>query len=375
MHSNWVESFKQLKSIIDTCNREKVDMLILAGDVYDTGNPKPEAVALTNDAFREANFPTIIVGGNHEHQGTVANHRNPLDAYLKDQPWCYAVASDPGVIDFNGFAFALMPWLKVAGVTQQEIANVNLRDTIMRLGDEVGSRDSFFSGHIVVSECTFDSGRRGTELQSTTSVLEASVDTSVIDEGPWLAARLGHIHLRQELSSKTGYEGSIYKTSFGERDQDKAFSITEYTDSGMFIRTEHKLAVRQLIQADLSSEGSDMALEVVKRVNEGDIVRFIIDHGDDPLGLDKAQRKLEKMGITPAIITKPKPREHHQGRVAGAKLDASPVDAFRAYMERSGVDATRQLSIMDEFKNIISDAEELSLDDIRSLDSELAGSR
>lgn len=375
IHSSWVESFKQLNTIIDICNAEGVDILVLAGDVYSTGNPKPEAVALTNDAFKRAKFKTIITGGNHEHQGIVANHRNPLEAYLKDQPWCYAVSTEPEVVDFNGFAFALLPWLKVAGVSQQEIANVNLRDTIMRLGDEVGSRESFFSAHIVVDECTFDSGRRGAELQQTTSVLEASVPSAVIDEGPWLAARLGHIHLRQELSAKTGYEGSIYKTSFGERNQDKAFSITEYTESGLAIRTEHKLAVRQLIQADLSLDGGEMASEVVKKVNEGDIVKFIIDHGEEPIGFEKAKRKLEKMGISLSVYTKPKVREHQSGRVSGAKLDSSPVDAFRIYMDRAAVPATRQKSLMETFQDIISDADdssEITLDDIRNAEQAAA---
>ena len=68
------------------------------------------------------------------------------------------------------------------------------------------------------------------------------VRVSLLDSGPTALNRLGHIHKRQQISDKTGYEGSTYKSEFGE--QNKFASLIHISNNNeatgdSALRSEH----------------------------------------------------------------------------------------------------------------------------------------
>lgn len=348
--SNWSEAERQLTEVISRCNDSAVELMVIAGDMFDTGHPEAEGVVRVKEAFNKANFDVVIVNGNHDQSGIVAEHRTPIDAYMAEQQWCYHAVSKPEVVEYKGLHLALMPWLKVAGASMQEIANRTLEDEIDRLAQSVAGKLSIFSGHMVVTEAGFDSGKRGSELEMTNSLLEASVPVRVLDEGPWVTARLGHIHKRQELTEKVSYEGSLYKVSFGEHGDAKGFTILDLNEDGTYTAKFERLDVREYIkvEADNHREYRDLL------ARPGDIVRFILEAEGEPDGFAKRVKDLEAMGVVVQTRRKPKEREARVSRVKGVGVEIAPRDAIKLYMEKQGItEAKRQERILGLFSELM----------------------
>lgn len=347
--SNWSEAEKQLAEIISRCNDAGVELVVIAGDMFDNGHPEAEGVARVLDLFRKANFDVVIINGNHDQSGVVADHRTPIDAYMSGQKWCYHAVSKPEVIEYKGLSLALMPWLKVAGASMQEVANRSLEDEIDKLAQKVAGKTSIFSGHMVVNEAGFDSGKRGSELEMTNSILEASIPMSVLDEGPWVTARLGHIHKRQDLTPKVSYEGSIYKVSFGEHGDAKGFSILDINEDGTFTSKFERLDVREYIKVDASDNKEYRSL----LARSGDIVRFILEAEGEPNDYAKRVKELEAKGVIVQMRRKPKEREVRLSRVKGLGVDLDPRSAIEMFMNKQGVEEVRKERILAVYADLM----------------------
>lgn len=347
--ANWSEAERQLAEVISRCNDAKVELVIIAGDMFDNGHPEAEGVARVLDAFKKANFKVIVVNGNHDQSGVVAQHRTPIDAFIADQPWCLHASSVPEIVEYNGLHVALMPWLKVAGTSQQELSNRTLADEIDKLAQQVAGKVSIFSGHMVVDEAAFDSGRRGSELEMTNSILEASVPAAVLDAGPWVTARLGHIHKRQDITPKVSYEGSLYKVSFGEHRDAKGFSIIDIEEDGTLTAKFERLDVREYVKVDVSDHKEYRDL----LARDGDIVRFILEAEGEPSDFDSRKKELEAKGVIVQTRRKPKEREVRLSRVKNVGVDIDPRTAIEMFMSKQGLDDNRQKRILAEYADLM----------------------
>ena len=71
------ETSKVLDSLARYLEREKIDLLLVAGDVFDTSNPGADAEQLVFQFFRRlgaSNIPAVVIAGNHDSPGR-------MDAY------------------------------------------------------------------------------------------------------------------------------------------------------------------------------------------------------------------------------------------------------------------------------------------------------
>src|SRR3990172_9348075 len=69
------ECEEALNEVLEIARREAVDCLLVAGDVFDTTTPSPEAEALLFEFLRElfgAGIPAVVIGGNHDHPKRLA---------------------------------------------------------------------------------------------------------------------------------------------------------------------------------------------------------------------------------------------------------------------------------------------------------------
>ena len=356
IHSSWTESFGRLNDSIDAANVHNADFFVIDGDLFDTGKPTAEAVGLVRDAIARLHkgCTVILLDGNHDQQTVVANHRTPIAAYFGDLPNVIGV-STPQLLDVNGMQFAAVPWLRVAGKSKVKNISDDLKSVVENLSNRLKGGPSMFAAHLVVDECTFDNGMesRGSEMSMATSLLEAHIPTSLIDQGGWSLARLGHIHKRQQLSAKTGYAGSIYKVSFGEYREAKGYDIITIDDKNKATLEFGELKVRNLIKLDLSSTGTDRITDI-EQVNEGDIVRLVVDHdGADSLDIKNAKARLDKLGISNSITRQPRPKREATSRAAGVAVDTNPISALMLYLDRQGITGQEEREAMVQELNSI----------------------
>jgi len=71
-----LDEYEQLSAeIVDIAKRERIDCLLLAGDIFDSPAPTADAQRVVCDALAEiagAGMAAVIVGGNHDHRRLAA---------------------------------------------------------------------------------------------------------------------------------------------------------------------------------------------------------------------------------------------------------------------------------------------------------------
>lgn len=342
---------------INLCNEIGADYLTVSGDVFDSGVPHAEVVKQVTERLNKLDRTKVVfVNGNHDQQRVVGKHRTPVDAYLAEHKNVLHVAGSSEVFYHDGVAFALSPWQRVAGQKVEETSE-ELTDIINRLGDEVARHEgpSIFLAHIVVDECTFDSGRRSSEVLMGTRQFEASVPTSLLDSGPWGSAQLGHIHKRQQLSDKVWYTGSTFKVSFGERNEDKGASILRYNSDGSADVDFHKFDVRELHQIDLRGpENLTAALHELAQVKSGDLVRLVVDEeAERSAEFAKIVKRLGKEGVNPDLSRDLSKHNHAGERRKGLALDTDPLTVLKEYGAQQKTDPKLLKRATDLFQELI----------------------
>ena len=72
-----------LGEIAEIADRERADLVLVVGDLYETAAPPPEATAVVYDALlalRETGAHVVVVGGNHDQQQQLGDRHLVPDA-------------------------------------------------------------------------------------------------------------------------------------------------------------------------------------------------------------------------------------------------------------------------------------------------------
>lgn len=363
IHSNWVESLRQLRNVVDLCNEVDADVWVNSGDMFHTGKPLPHIIALVDREMKRlrktasGKYKTKVVmaNGNHDQTGIIAGHSTPLDAYLQfELDWCTHVAAVPEIVDIDGLRLAAVPWHRVAGATQFDETEAALVRNIRGLADECarGNDPSLLFGHLMLEDISFTPSKRGSERTMAASILEAGVSAAFLDEGPWVASRLGHVHKRQQVSDKTGYIGSTYKVDFGEAGESKGAEVLTIEENGEMTLEFVPFDTRQLVALDLS-EGITPLSAAMDSFNSGDILRVLMAHDQD--GLSPRGRamltKLTKKGVS--VETRRKPRQIEVARKVSLSPDSDPKDAMSKYIDAKVQDGTKKERLMNTFSDVM----------------------
>ena len=206
-----------IDQIFDIIRDEKIDALLIAGDVYDRDVPPIDAVDLLNDTLNrlaEKNLPTLIIAGNHD-SATRLNFGSKLfesrDIHIaakSDKP-----AQIPLTDKFGEIFFTLLPFAET-----EELAATIEQLNIPR-GRNVAVAHAFLTGGIESeSERKFVGG-------------SANVDAQIFHGFDYVA--LGHLHRPQHISAENiRYAGSPLKYSFDEATHQKSVTIVELDAQG-----------------------------------------------------------------------------------------------------------------------------------------------
>lgn len=230
--------------LIKTLREEKIDALLLSGDVFDAANPPQDAVSLYFDFLKRlADLRTVkavITGGNHDS----ASHLNAPRELLK----CFEVhvfghAGD-NVVDLGDAVVAAVPFLR-----ERDLRQATTSETMTEVQTQVraGIRDHYATQ---LAACRALAGNRPviamghlTALGVTTSDSErdihignlGAVGADVFAGFDYTA--LGHLHRPQKVGGQENvrYSGSPLALSFSEAGDRK--SVVMVDTQGMQIET------------------------------------------------------------------------------------------------------------------------------------------
>lgn len=224
-----------LDQMIDVAQRERVDAVLIAGDVYQKSAPSAEAMAAF-DAFlsrlTQLGMQVFLISGNHDS----AQRISYFSALIKQAGVHVSQAFDGtlqrvtlrdayGEIDVYLLAF-VRPSVVRRFWPEEKIDTVqDALETVLRHSPVDASRRSVLVAHqFIVGASTSDSEER------MIGGLDA-IDAAVFGAFDYVA--LGHLHQPQRLTRDTlRYAGSPLKYSFSEVNHKKSVAIIDMREKG-----------------------------------------------------------------------------------------------------------------------------------------------
>ena len=223
---------------------QKIDALLIAGDIYDRAIPPPDAVELFDETLNrlaEKNLPTLIIAGNHD-SATRLNFGSKIFERQKIFITSKVTDSPAQIVledDFGEIFFSLIPFFEPAEVRAKFFSEDSERLTyndankfyveLARQKIPAGKR-SIALAHVFLT-C-------GTESESERKFVggSANVDAQIFSGYDYVA--LGHLHRPQKVSAENiRYAGSPLKYSFDEATHKKSVTLVEFGGNG-FVAAE-----------------------------------------------------------------------------------------------------------------------------------------
>lgn len=217
-----------LEEVIEVIEEQDIELVLIAGDIYDTSVPSGQAVILF-DCFLtklyEREVKTFIIPGNHDSAERIAFASNilkqnriyvskPLNYECKDTALeHYAEEDKYGIINIY-----LMPYLRCEDV----------KTVIENTKTDVSQRNVLIA-HQFVTAAGCDVELSDSETRTAGGLDD--VDVGLFKDFDYVA--LGHLHAPQKVGRDTvRYAGSILKYSFSETDREKTFTIVDMREKG-----------------------------------------------------------------------------------------------------------------------------------------------
>lgn len=223
-----------LAQIAETVRNRRVDVVVVAGDIYDRSVPAAAAVELldatVNRICNELQVPMILIAGNHDGPERLAFGARQLAGaglHVVGPLW-----KSPQPIVLGGVAFYPIPYADPPTVRNVHGVEVSTHDEAMaHLLAQVRVDNGPQRPCVVIAHC-FLAGGEVSESERPLSMGGADQVSPEHFKGFSYAA-LGHLHGPQyKGEAQIRYAGSLLKYSFSEARQRKSVTLVELDAAG-----------------------------------------------------------------------------------------------------------------------------------------------
>jgi exonuclease SbcD len=339
-----------LGGLVDLARREAVDLVIVAGDLYESAVPPPEAQALVWSTLldlRATGADVVVIAGNHDNAAHFEALR-PLAAAAGITVLGRVRRPDDGGVvrcTTRGGERALvaaLPFLsqryvvraaELMGGHAAEHAG-SYADRCRLLLDGLCAGFSPGTVNIVVAHAMVRGGRLGGGERDAQTIEDYYVDPTAFPSGAHYVA-LGHLHRTQELpgACPIWYSGSPIQVDFGEGGDTKHAIVVEATAGAPAkvrpVALDHVRRLRTL-------QGTLAELRAGAGSAGDDLLRVVVDE-PARAGLADDVRALLPNAVDVRIAAPAAPPEES----APSRAGLSPHQLFAAYLEAQGVDDER----------------------------------
>ncbi len=240
---NMIEDQKYiLGQILDIIRNQKIDIVLISGDIYDRAIPSEEAVKLLDHFLYELfeiGVETFLISGNHD-----SDERLNFGSGLFQKNKIYISAKYDGNIykktckdEFGNLNIYLLPFVKASQVKYfYPDERIESYDDAVRVAlthtDIDWSERNVLVAHQFVAGKSGDPELGGSESASVLKVgTVEKIGVDSFDGFDYVA--LGHIHSPQKVGKETvRYSGSPLKYSLSEADNDKSVPVITFGKKG-----------------------------------------------------------------------------------------------------------------------------------------------
>ncbi len=232
--------------LLEVVERERVDVVLVAGDVYDRALPPVDAVALADEALARlaaSRARVVVTSGNHDSARRLGFSARLIDAagvHLRTD--LHGVGTPVLLEDEHGpVAIHGLPYLDPESVREPwglpvRSHEATLTEAMRRVRADLDGRPGTRS--VVMAHAFVGGGARPEESDSERDISVGGVSLvplPVFDGVDYVA--LGHLHGRHVLSERVHYSGSPLAYSFSEADHRKGSWLVDLAADGS-VRTE-----------------------------------------------------------------------------------------------------------------------------------------
>lgn len=229
-----------LEQIIKKIKKEKIEIVLIAGDIYDRSIPTCEAINLLDNflkiLIKDLKLKVFIITGNHD-----SKERLNFGSKIFEEQGLYICTSYEGNIKkveledkYGKINIYMLPYIKPIEVKKYfEDTEINsYNDTIKNIikKEEINQDER----NIIISHQFVTAGNTEPEKSDSETLFlggTENVDVSNYDKFDYVA--LGHIHGPQRIGRDTArYAGTMLKYSFSEVNQKKALTVINYKEKG-----------------------------------------------------------------------------------------------------------------------------------------------
>ncbi|MDX2851382.1 exonuclease SbcCD subunit D [Actinacidiphila glaucinigra] len=225
--------------LVATARAERVDAVLVAGDVYDRALPSLPAVELFDDALHRLaalGVPTVMISGNHDSArrlGVASGLIDRAGIHLRTDPAGCAtpvvLADEHGPVALYGLPY-LEPALVREEFTLDRAGHTEVLSAAMtRVRADLAARPAG-TRSVVLAHAFVAGGAPSDSERDITVGGVAAVPADVFEGIDYVA--LGHLHGCQTISDRVRYSGSPLAYSFSEADHRKGTWLVDLGADG-----------------------------------------------------------------------------------------------------------------------------------------------
>ncbi|GAA1775383.1 exonuclease SbcCD subunit D [Luedemannella helvata] len=343
------EQVAVLADIVKIAESERPDLVIVAGDLFDTATPAAESkklVVRALSALRRHADAVVVIAGNHDHAAEIDALRPWADGAGVTLRGSVGPAADHLV---TGTTRAGEPWRLAAlpfvsqryAVRASEMFELSAADASATYADHVARligalTESFADGtatvNLVTGHLTVVGAKLGGGERDAHTIEAYAVPSTVFPAATHYVA-LGHLHRRQQVLAPcpTHYCGSPLAVDFGEEDNQPGVNVVEVT-----ARTAAKVrAVPVSAATPLRTVRGTLAELSAMTVPEDAWLRVYVREAPRAGLREDVQQLLPRaleVRIDPLVLPELDP-----SRTVETRAGRSPRDLFADYLTAKGI--------------------------------------
>jgi exonuclease SbcD len=381
-----LDFLKSLDTIVDTAIREKVDLVLFAGDAYKDRNPAPTFQREWGRRvmrLSRAGIPTLLLVGNHDTSPSLGR-AHTLDPFNTLEVPNVIVLDRPAFlrpIDLWGLPLQViaLPWVSRSGlIASQELTTAEpekvdqaieerLTAIVQNMLEEADpGLPIVLTAHASVQGAVYG-GERTVMLGG-----DLLLPGSLVRDPRLDYVALGHIHKSQNLNEHAHppviYPGSIERVDFGEAADDKFFVIAHVERSHTEVEWRKLTGIRPFIDRHLRLKSQeDVTGQLLKSLPhapklEGAIVRLVLEYPRDWEALidEAALREVTSGAFEFHLIKRPMVEARSRLAQEEGVSSLTPLELLDIFWRSSHVTPAEQANLQKLAKEIMEEPEDLS---------------
>jgi exonuclease SbcD len=362
-----------LAEIASVAERESADLVIVAGDLFDTATPTPEAERIVYRALLDlaaGGRPVVVVSGNHDSAQRLAAVAPLSQASGITVASAIRPPGDGGVLEIEVGSevaqLALLPFPSQRYVVTADLllsgdaadAHAEYADRIVRIvrsltGTFRSGTVNLVAAHLMVMGGTMGGGERGAH-----TMFDYWVPATAFPGATQYVA-LGHLHRAQQLAGPAPlhYCGSPLQLDFGETANDPQVNVVDVRPglpaevravplaAGRHLRTIRGTLVDVLAAVEALTPGDGAGPDGTEPGTTVDHLRIVLDEPARAGLADEVRAR-----VPDAVEVVLAPRDHERGaRVADPdRLRRTPHDLFAEYLTAHEARDDRLVALFDD---------------------------